>query len=321
MNEDLLNNMAKKIRNKLIYFIHIELKKKLRDNHNLLINSHSPEELNNKYQKCSDYCVEKIETYSSNLMNDGINNNFYYVSVTFNSYNNYYHMLIDNKDITQIIGNINKDKNNYKVNSLLIRATTNKNKYNDFKNENEKKFEKIVIGNKKLMRTKFLLSSLNVIKKYSLIDSENIENETYLNNLNSNHNNYKKLINLNTNNYNKKIETIYANKLKKIKNQKIINLYSSKLKKYCSTLKILKKRGINNNSHIKTSKLNEPPLSTMNERKKFFKRGYSIRIGNEKPKFMVQHLYLRKKKIFKKKELKLKIKVKAIIKFYIIIIN
>ena len=55
MKEEYLNNKAKKIRNRLIYFIHIELKRKGKKNNILLINSLTPKEINNKYQKCFDY--------------------------------------------------------------------------------------------------------------------------------------------------------------------------------------------------------------------------------------------------------------------------
>ena len=65
MKENFSTRISKKIRNKLIYYTYIELKKKQRNKHYLLINSLSPNDLNNKYQKCSDYCVEKTETYTS----------------------------------------------------------------------------------------------------------------------------------------------------------------------------------------------------------------------------------------------------------------
>ena len=64
------------------------------------------------------------------------------------------------------------------------------------------------------------------------------------------------------------------------------------------------KKGINNNNHNRTSKLNEPPLSTMNERKKFFKRGYSIRIGNERPKIHGPTFISEEKKDIQKERIK-----------------
>ena len=149
MKESHLEHIAKKIRNKLIYFIHTELKKKLKKAQNILINSMSFKELNDKYEKCSDYCVRKIETYSSSQMNNGIDyNNYYHVSLTYNSFNNNYHMLIDNRNIDQIIGKNNIIGKYYKGNSVHIRTTTDKLKYNIIKGNN--KFEKIIIGKKKI---------------------------------------------------------------------------------------------------------------------------------------------------------------------------
>jgi hypothetical protein len=56
MNVENTNNIAKKIRNQLIYFIHLELMKKMKCNQHILINSMTSKELNDKYKKCSDYC-------------------------------------------------------------------------------------------------------------------------------------------------------------------------------------------------------------------------------------------------------------------------
>ena len=260
MKESHLEHIAKKIRNKLIYFIHTELKKKLKKAQNILINSMSFKELNDKYEKCSDYCVRKIETYSSSQMNNGIDyNNYYHVSLTYNSFNNNYHMLIDNRNIDQIIGknNIIKGKN---------------------------KFEKIIIGKKKFMsRRKTLKSSLEVTKNMSLNDNDNNENNdnnNFLNNLNSNHDNYKKIINLNINNDNKKIDTNFARKIRKSKNQNVVNIYTMKLKNYCATLKILKKKG--NFNQLKSQKIHDLPSPSLNEVKKKYKRGYTIRTGKDK---------------------------------------
>ena len=61
--------MSKKIRNKLIFYTYTELKIKSKKNHYLLINSMTSNMLSEKYQKCSDYCVEKIEEYNSNDIN------------------------------------------------------------------------------------------------------------------------------------------------------------------------------------------------------------------------------------------------------------
>ena len=285
MKESHLEHLSKKIRNKLIYFIHTELKKKLKNGQNFLINSMSYKELNDKYEKCSDYCVRKIETYSSSQMNNGIDyNNYYHVSLTYDSFNNNYHMLIDNRDIDQIIGKNNIIGKYYKGNSVHIRTTTDKLKYNIIKGEN--KFEKIIIGKKKFMsRRKTLFSSLEVTKIISLNDNDNNENNdnnnNFLNNLNSNHDNYKKVINLNMNNDNKKINTNFVRKGRKSKNQNIVNIYTMKLKNYCATLKILKKKGSNLNQ-LKSQK-NDLPSPSMNEVKKKYKRGYTIRCGKDKP--------------------------------------
>ena len=284
MKESHLEHIAKKIRNKLIYFIHIELKKKLKDDHNLLINSMSSKELNDKYEKCSDYCVKKIETYSSSQMNNGIDyNNYYHVSVTYCSFNNNYHMLIDNRNIDQMIGKNNIIGKYYKGNSVHIRTTTDKLKYNIIKDDN--KFEKIIIGKNKFMsKRKTLLSSLEVTKNISLNDNENNENNdnnNYLNNLNSNHDNYKKIINLNMNNDNKKIDTNFARKGRKSKNQNVVNIYTMKLKNYCASLKILKKK-VSNFNQIKNQTINDLPSPSINEVKKRYKRGYTIRSGKDK---------------------------------------
>ena len=285
MKESHLEHIAKKIRNKLIYFIHTELKKKLKKGQNILINSMSFKELNDKYEKCSDYCVRKIETYSSSQMNNGIDyNNYYHVSVTYYSFNNNYHMLIDNRDIDQIIGENNIIGKYYKGNSVHIRTTTDKLNYNIVKGEN--KFEKIIIGKKKFMnKRKTLLSSLEVSKNISFNDNENNdnnENNNFLNNLNSNHDNYKNIIKLNVNNDNKKIETNFVRKGRKSKNQNIVNIYTMKLKNYCASLKILKKKG-NNSNQTKNQKINDLPSPSINEVKKKYKRDYTIRSGKDKP--------------------------------------
>ena len=292
MKEDYINRIAKKIRNKLIYFIHLEITKKTKCNNHLLINSMTSNELDNKYQKCSDYCVEKIETYSSSEINNKIDNNYFHVSVTYCSLNNNYHMLIDNKNIDQVVGKNNIIGKYYKGNTVNIRTTIKKrhnvneniNK-NDIDNENN--LEKMVIGNKKFkMRRKSTCSSLNINKNIKLINENENNDINYINNLNSNHNNYKNLININTNNDFKKIETNCGNK-RKIKYPKVINIYTSKLKKYCSTLKIIKKREINNFNQIKNQKNLELVYSpAISERKKNYKKEkvYNLKSQKEKPK-------------------------------------
>ena len=273
INEEKTTNTAKKIRNHLIYFIHLELIKKNKHNQNILINSMTSKELNAKYQKYSDFCVETIETYNScHLNNQMANNNYYIISITYCSLNNIYNMIIDNKSTEKMIETNNIIGKYYKGNSVNIKTTTNNVickinqnadqnlNYNFIKNENESNLEKIVIGNKKFLKhRKLILSSFQITKNILLNDNENENNDNdndFLSNLNSNlNNNYIKLINSNINdNNNINIETNFQHKLKKANNQKLIHLYANKLKLYCYNLKIMKKKAIN---HIKNSKLNE----------------------------------------------------------------
>ena len=278
MKEDYLNRMAKKIRNKLIYFIHLELKKKSKKNNVLLINSMTSKELNSKYEKCSDYCVERIETYSSSQINNGLDNNYFYVSLTYSSVNNKYHMLIDNRNNGQMIGENNIVGKYYKGNSVYIRTTTNEN-YNINKKDIE--LEKMIIGEKKFAKKKRVnYSSLNITKNILINDNENNNN---LNNLNSDHNNHKNLNNINIDNEAKK--KMQTNKIKKIKIQSTPNIYTIKLKNYCSTLKIIKKKK-DKFKNQKTSELVSPAIS---EYKKKFKKGdyYTLKSGREESKILI----------------------------------
>lgn len=274
MKEDYLNRKAKNLRNKLIFFIHSELKKKLKNNHYLLINSMTPKELNNRYQKCSDYCVERIETYSSSQINNGINNNnYYHVSLTYCSLNNNYHMLIDNRNIDQIIGENNIIGKYYQGNDVQIRTTTNKTN-NNIKGK-EVKLEKMIIGNNKFTKKKRVTySSLNVSKNILM----NYDDKIFLNYHNNNDNN-KLVNNLNSNNeLNKKIQT----NCQKPKNKNIINIYISKLKHYCSSLIIIKRRKEASNIHKnKNSKHLELVSPAKSERKKMLKKEKNY---NEKEK-------------------------------------
>ena len=124
MKEDYFSLISKKIRTQLIFYTYTELKRRnSKQKYPLLINSMTPNELSEKYQKCSDYCVEKTEEYSSSLMNNGIdNNNYFHVSVTYCSFNGNYHMLVDNKNIDQYIGKNNIVGKYYKGNSIQIRT-------------------------------------------------------------------------------------------------------------------------------------------------------------------------------------------------------
>ena len=164
MKADISSKISKKIRNQLIYYTYLDLKNKPKDKNALLINSMTQKELNDKYQKCSDYCVEKTETYTSSQMNNGIdNNNYFHVSVTYCSFNNNYHMLVDNKNVEQYIGKNNIVGKYYKGNTIQIRTTTDKYKYNLRLHEN--KLEKKIIGEKKFTKhNKSIFYSLGVNK-------------------------------------------------------------------------------------------------------------------------------------------------------------
>ena len=251
----------------------------------LLINSLTPTELSEKYQKCSDYCVEKTEEYSSSLMNNGIdNNNYFHVSVTYCSFNNNYHMLVDNKNVDQYIGKNNIVGKYYKGNSIQIRTTTDKYKYNIRLNEN--KLEKKIIGEKKFIKhNRYTQSSLGVNKNICIMDKENNieknEIEEHINNLNSNCNegHYKKIINENINFNNEKVQTnCDNNKIRKSNTQKIVNIYMSKLKNYCSKLTFAKKK-INIKNNLEINKINEPA----SPRKKLRDKNH-FRSGKERPK-------------------------------------
>ena len=100
-------------------------------------------------------------------------------------------------------------------------------------------------------------SSLDIPKTILAID----DNDNFANNLYSNrNNNYKYLINTNNNNeMNKNIQTNCVNKPRKPKNSNLVNVYTSKLRKYCSNLRIIKKKEIN--FHKKQLKLDNLPVS------------------------------------------------------------
>ena len=282
MKEDYSTRIAKKIRNKLIYYSYLDLKKKLIKKNCLLINSMTPNELNDKYQKCSDYCVEKIETYTSSQNNNGIdNNNYFHVSVTYCSLNNNYHMLVDNKNVDQYIGQNNIIGKYYKGNTLQIRTTTDKLKYNIYLNEN--KLEKKIIGENKFKKKhRSIASSLEVNKKINFIDNENINEVNGLKSIN-NAQNIKKLINDKINN--EKIQTNCGNKIRKTNSQKILNKHMLKLKNYCANLikiekKVILKDTIQNNNKevVLFSPINEKRKKNRIDKNHF-------RSGKEKPKF------------------------------------
>ena len=286
MKEDKSSLISKKIRNKLIYYTYLDIKKSQVRKNYLLINSMSSDELNDKYQKCSDYCVKKSEIYTSNEVHNGINNNnFFYVSVTYRSKNNYYHIMIDTKNVEQYIGSNNLEKY-YKGETIQIESKINKNKYNISLDENN--LEKKVIGEKKLMKKQHRNnSSLEITKNIHIIDNEN-NNELNddLDNLksNNNHENYKKLIK----NNNINIEEIQANnrnKIRKLNTQKIFNKYMIKLKKYCSKLIKIERKKLAKNNYL-NNKIKEPSLSTNDKKIKNRNDKKIFRSGKEKPKII-----------------------------------
>lgn len=282
MKEDYITRISKKIRNKLIFYTYTELKRNSKKSHYLLINSMTPNMLSEQYQKCSDYCVEKIEEYSNNAMNNGINNNnYFHVSVTYCSVSNNYHMLVDNKNIDQYIGQNNIVGKYYKGNNIQIRTTTDKYKYNISMNENQNKLEKKIIGQKKFKKqNRTISSSLDVAKIIYIKDIENnndLNDINDINNLNSNFDEpyHKKLINENINN--EKMQTNCGNKIRKSNTQKAINLYMLKLKNYCSTLKLIKRRA-NRKNTLEPRIMKEP----QSPKRKFRDKNF-FRSGKEKP--------------------------------------
>ena len=268
MKEDYSTRISKKIRNKLIYYTYSELKRKQNNKKYLLINSLSPNDLNNKYQKCSDYCVEKTETYTSSQMNNGIdNNNYFHVSVTYTSANDKYHMLVDNNNIEQYIGKNNIMGKYYKGNTIQIRTTTDNIKYKISYNQN--KLEKQVIGEKKFYRHfRSLFSSLEITNNIKFMDNNEINEIHHMNNLQSNNNdeNYKKIIKQNI--HNEKIQTNCVFKIRKIRTLKMQNKFISKLKKYCATLIVLNRRISEKNLGVNSTNKMIEPSSPINDKKK-----------------------------------------------------
>ena len=279
--EDKYTRISKKVRNKLIYYTYIDINKKIKVKNFLLINSMTPNELNNKYQKCSDYCVEKIETYTSSQMNNGINNNnYFHVSLTYCSLNNNYHMLVDNKNVEQYIGKNNIVGKYYKGNTIQIGTTTDKIKYNISLNKN--KLEKKIIGENKFRKKHRNSSSSETTKNIHIIKQEknnDINDYEYLDFLRSNNNdeNYKKIIKENI----EKIGTNCGNKIRKTNTQRILNKYMIKLKKYCSNfIKIEKK--ISSKKNIKI--IEESPSPTNDKKKKNKNDKNNFKSSKDKPK-------------------------------------
>ena len=119
--------------------------------------------------------------------------------------------------------------------------------------------------------------------------NENNFNNKFMNNINSIHNNYNKM-NIHTNNEINEINKI--NKSKKTKIQNIINIYTRKLKNYCSSLIILKKKKeINNIQKIKNPKNLELVSPAISEHKKNFKKERNYFLKNEKEKPKLHNIY------------------------------
>ena len=266
--------ISKQVRNKLIYYAYLDIKKNSNNKSCLLINSMTSKELNKKYQESSDYCVQKIETYTSSPMNNGLDYNYFHVSLTYNSLNNNYHMLVDNKNIDQYIGHNNIVGKYYKGNTIQIGTTTDRIKYNISLNEN--RFEKKIIGEKKFKKHQRNSSPLDITKSIHILEEENNNNEIngYLDNIKSinNESNYKNIIkdNINT-------EKIKENNRNKI-TQKLINKYMMKLKKYCSNL--IKTEIRITSKNIIPNKMTEPP-SPVNKKKN---RNNKNNFGSDKDK-------------------------------------
>ena len=300
MKENFSTRISKKIRNKLIYYTYIELKNKQRNKHYLLINSLSPNDLNNKYQKCSDYCVEKTETYISSEINYRIdNNNYFHACVTYTSANDNYHMLVDNNNVEQSIGKLNIVGKYYKGNTIQIRTTTDNSKYKIKFNEN--KLEKQVIGGKKFIRKRgSLFHSLGLIKNINIIDNENnneMNENLQFNNLNSNNNdeNFKKIIKQNNNI--EKIQTNCALKMRKTNTLKMQNKYIAKLKKYCYSLIIInKKSSLKNLGKNSNNKITDPPSPIIDKKRKKIDKN-NFRNEKERAKIDNPHLMLNSNEI------------------------
>ena len=248
----------------------------------------TPNELNDKYQKFSDYCVEKKEIYTSSYNGIG-HNNYFHISVTYCSLNNNYHMLVDNKNVEQYIGHNNIVGKYYKGNKIQIGTTfSEKIKYNIGVKKN--KLSKNIISSKKLMNQKrSMCSSLNITKNINIIENiKNNEINEHLDNLKSNDNsqNMKKLIKEKINNG--KMQSILGNKIRKTFTQKAVNKYMLKLKKYCANLIIIERKGKYKKSVQNNNKLIEPssPRKRNKNEKNLFKS------GKDKPKVEDQQLIM-----------------------------
>ena len=291
---NLVLNNAKKIRKKLLFFIDTELRQNSKNNNIILIDSKTPKELNSKYQKYSDYCMEVIETYNSNQINDIISNNYFHVAVSYTSLNNKSQMFVENKNCDRVTSN-NIVGSYLKVNNLKLKSSFNDNLSFNVNSKDYLGNKKKIVGGKKFSkRRRTLCSSIQIPKKAIInIDENNSDNTT---------NNNKQLISkLNTenklNNHNEKNETICAKKKRILK----VDYYENKLKKYCSNLIILKKKKYhkkaeripNSPKKIKIWKKNHtlnPKLETPNEIAK------KSRESKEKPDSIRNHISVKSQK-------------------------
>ena len=266
-----LNN-AKKIRNKLLYFIDTELRKNIKKNNILLIDSKTPEELNEKYQKFSDYCIDLIETYNGNQINYIISNNFFHVTVTYTSSNNDGKIYVENKNFDRVTSNniavgqyLNKKNSKLKSSYEpdVLRFNLNQKNYIDNK--------KRTIGDKKFTKKRrTLCSSIEMPNKAIIMMNEN--------NIDSAHN-QKILPRLDDDNKINNNETICTKK-RILKS----DYYENKLKKYCSNLILLKKK-----KNRKKFREKDPTSPKKNYPKKY-KKNFTLkpnsnqRLGTPNPK-------------------------------------
>ena len=201
-------------------------------------------------------------------------------------------MIVDNKNLNQVIGENNIVGKYYKGDAVNIRSTMTKTNIIKKNNENENNLEKMIIGDKKFVRKKRAnCSSVEITK--NILFNDNNENNLE-DDLNSNDNKYKNLININFNNEGNKKDQTNANKFKKQKIQNVVNIYTIKLKKYCSTLKIIKKRENHLYNKIKNRKHSENVSPAISEHKSIKKnekeRHYTISSQKDQPKLRAQIL-------------------------------
>ena len=149
-------------------------------------------------------------------------------------------------------------------------------------NDNKNNLVKKVIGQKKFKKgNRSISSSLDINKNLyiKVIENNNDLNDInyQINNLNRNFDEQyqKKIINVYINS--KKMQTNFGKKISRSNTQKTINLYMLKLKNYCSTLKLIKRKG--NRKNTLDPGIEKEPQSP----KRKFKDKNIFRSGKEKP--------------------------------------